>query len=55
MFEIGSKVEIKLVDAIGEVLEADENSVLVKHYVKTDEVIKVIKQWYDKEICTEVE
>ena len=55
MFEIGSKVEIKLLDVIGEVVEADETSVLVKHAIKVEEVTRIIEQWYDKEICTEVE
>ena len=55
MLEVGNQVEIKLVDVIGEVIELDENSVLVKHFAEIDGQNKSIEQWYDKEICTEVE
>ena len=44
MLEIGNKVEIKLMNIFGEVIEIDENSVLVKHKLLSDGVNKIINQ-----------
>ena len=54
MLEIGSKIEIKQFDITGEIVESDKTSVLVKYFAKIDGQTKVVNQWYDKELCTEI-
>jgi len=55
MFKIGNKIEIKIMDVIGEVIEIDKSSVLIKHTIEDDGQNKIVNQWYDLGICTEVE
>lgn len=54
MFKIGNKIEVKIVTAIGKIVELDTDATLVEHTITRDGQDKIIKQWYGNSVCTEV-
>ena len=54
MIKIGAEVEIRAFNAKGKVVQVDKDGCLVEHLARIDGKDKVVKQWYKKDIVSEV-